>query len=163
MKAFLISATTALMTFGACAQDDSRNRTTVLAPASLWRVLSLSLVAFALLAACSSLDKAEKLQQAKLAVNESSKKDVVDAIGLPKSIQREADGTEVWLYSGAADSTSFFVPMPFASVPSGANMQTVYYTNIGGSSKALPSDIRLICFFDGSGILRSYRKGGEGK
>lgn len=106
------------------------------------------------LSACSSIERSQEIQGHRLAAKVSSKTEVVNAIGLPRAIEKdEARGVEIWLYTGKPVSTSFFVPLPFAATPAGSGMTMVHYLDVG--SKSIPSNepVVLALVFDKAGQL----------
>lgn len=107
----------------------------------------------ALTSACSSIDRASEIKQARLAIGSSSKSDVVHAIGLPKqTIRKDGKDVELWLYTGKPAATSLFIPMPVAVVP-GGTYNTVYLADIGPKNVVDDEPVSLICVFDRTGRL----------
>jgi hypothetical protein len=118
--------------------------------------MSVITVSFSLLiqgGCASSLERSSEIQNQQLAVNVSSKADVVKTIGLPRTVQKdEAKGLEVWLYTGKPISSSYFVPMPIAGARSGLDA-----TNIGPSDVPSGADVVLTLVFNRDGQLVEIR------
>jgi hypothetical protein len=101
----------------------------------------------------SSLERSSDIRNQQLAVNVSSKSDVVKAIGLPRTVQKdESKGLEVWLYTGKPISSSYFIPMPMAGGRSGLDA-----TNIGPSNVPNGADVVLTLVFNRDGQLIEIR------
>lgn len=114
----------------------------------------LTAVILAALSACSSIERTQEIGSHKLAAKVSSKTEVVNAIGLPRSIEKdETRGVEIWLYTGKPINTSYFVPLPIAAVPAGAGMATVYYLDAGSKNIPTHEPIVLALVFDRAGQL----------
>lgn len=106
------------------------------------------------LCGCSSLERSEDLKSHNLSAQVSTKRQVVDAIGLPRTIEKDpVKEIEVWHYTGKPMNTSYFVPMPIAAVPAGGGMSTVYYADIGSKLVAANEPVVLTLVFDKTGRL----------
>ena len=106
------------------------------------------------LGGCSSLERSEDLKSHNLSAQVSTKRQVVDAIGLPRTIEKDSvKEIEVWHYTGKPMNTSYFVPMPIAAVPAGGGMSTVYYADIGSKLVAANEPVVLTLVFDKTGRL----------
>lgn len=106
------------------------------------------------LTACSSLERGGDLAQHQLTVIQSTKKDVVNAIGLPRSTEKSEDGeAEFWYYTGKPNSTSYFVPIPTSSAPYGPGMDIVHYSDLGTKNVIGNQPVVLICVFSQAGQL----------
>ncbi|MNF60807.1 hypothetical protein D3C85_750910 [compost metagenome] len=113
--------------------------------------------------ACSSIDRSDEVNHAHLAIGSSSKSDVVHAIGLPRETHKDdKQGVELWFYTGKPVATSFFIPLPIASVPNGAGT-TTYFTDIGPKNIEGKEPISLICIFDKTGRLLDVKRPNQEK
>ena len=117
---------------------------------ALW--CSILMIAIFSQEGCSSLERTSDLKNQKLLVNYSTKTDVVNAVGLPKRVEKQG-GNEIWLYSGKPINSSFFVPMPISIVPVGNNSAIAYYTDIGTKNNIDDKPITFICVFNHTGQL----------
>ena len=107
-----------------------------------------------LLGACSSLERSDDLKSHKLSTQVSNKTQVVNAIGLPRTIEKDEEkGIEVWHYTGKPMNTSYFVPLPVAAVPAGGGLSTVYYADIGKKLIDGKDPVVLMLVFDKTGQL----------
>lgn len=117
------------------------------------------LSAFLCLPACSSLERSSDLAQHQLAASQSTKKDVVNSIGLPRSTERSGDGdVEYWYYTGKPISTSYFIPMPTSSTPYSPGLNTVHYADLGSKNVIGDQPVVLICVFNRAGQLVKFYK-----
>ncbi|QRY79360.1 hypothetical protein JVX91_27990 [Pseudomonas sp. PDNC002] len=108
--------------------------------------------------ACSSIDRTSEIKRARLSVGASSKNDVVQAIGLPREVRKDdRRNLELWLYTGKAATTSYFIPLPVGSVSTGDSVIT-YYRDIGPKFLQDGEAISLICVFDSSGHLLDVKR-----
>jgi hypothetical protein len=110
------------------------------------QLLQLLLVVF--LAGCSSIDRSGRIAGARLESGVSTKKELIDRIGLPNAIERR-DGLEYWIYQGKPAYSSFFIPIPVASAPVSASASLVYYTSIQPTLQQKSPD--LVCVVDAEG------------
>jgi hypothetical protein len=121
--------------------------------AKLFAPTLLSLAAI-VLSGCSSIERASDLQNHSLSKRTSRKTDVVNAIGLPIKTEKDASkGLEFWFYTGKPISSSFFIPLPVAAIPAGANLTQVFYSNLGAKNISSNQQIALICVFEQDGRL----------
>jgi len=119
----------------------------------------VSAALLALAAGCSSIERSSQIENHQLAAKVSSKNDIVNAIGLPRAIERDAEkGLEIWLYTGKPVNTSYFVPLPFAAVPAGGGMSTVYYVDAGSKKVGPEEKIVLALVFNADGLLAEIQK-----
>lgn len=106
------------------------------------------------LTACSSLERGGDLAQHQLTASHSTKKDVVNAIGLPRSTEKSEDGeVEFWYYTGKPISTSYFIPMPISSTPYSPGMDMVHYADLGAKNVIGNQPVVLTCMFNRAGQL----------
>lgn len=106
------------------------------------------------LTACSSLERGGDLAQHQLTASLSTKNDVVNAIGLPRSADKSEDGkAEFWYYTGKPISTSYFVPMPTSSTPYSPGVDIVHYSDLGAKNVIGNQPVVLICMFNHAGQL----------
>lgn len=86
--------------------------------------------------------------------SQSTKKDVVNAIGLPRSAEKSEDGeVEFWYYTGKPISTSYFVPMPTSSTPYSPGVDLVNYADLGAKNVVGNQPVVLVCMFNRAGQL----------
>ncbi|MEC5387936.1 hypothetical protein VVD49_19540 [Uliginosibacterium sp. H3] len=125
-----------------------------------WACL-LVLAITASLSACSSTERTSDLENHRLVVGSSTKSDVVNAIGLPRKIDRDdAQGGEAWLYTGKPINTSFLFPV--AAVMTAPSTMSVYLANVGTQSTIDNEPVTLICFFDKTGRVIDIRRPNQG-
>lgn len=111
------------------------------------------------MAGCSSLERSGDLANHQLAANQSTKKDVVNSIGLPRNTEKSADGeVEFWYYTGKPVSTSYFVPVPFAATAVGPETMMVQYGDLGKKNVVGNDPVVLTCVFNRSGQLVNFYK-----
>jgi hypothetical protein len=117
------------------------------------------LLAVLCMPACSSLERSSDLAQHQLATSQSTKKDVVNSIGLPRSIEKYGDGeVEYWYYTGKPISTSYFVPIPTSSTPYSPGLNMVHYADLGSKNVIGGQPVVLICVFNRAGQLVHFYK-----
>lgn len=116
-------------------------------------ILYLTAVVFAL-SGCSSLDRSATLKSPHLAIGTSLKTEVVNAIGLPRVVEKDASGQrEIWYYTGKPVSESYFIPLPISSSQYTPNTQMVHFTDLGAKNVIGNDPVILTCIFDQSGRL----------
>ena len=119
----------------------------------------MSAMVLTLAAGCSSIERSSQIENHKLAAQVSNKNDIVNAIGLPRAIERDADkGREIWFYTGKPVNTSYFVPLPIAAVPAGGGMSTVYFADLGSKKVGPEEKIVLVLVFNADGLLAEIQK-----
>lgn len=101
---------------------------------------------FLLLGACSSIDRSSDLDRARFTFGQTSKQEVVSAIGLPNKIERR-DSTEYWIYSGKELKSDIFIPLPIAANKVSTSTYDVYYTDIGPKN-TYNIEPALVCVFN---------------
>lgn len=111
-----------------------------------------------LVAGCSSIERGGALRQHTLLPGKSVKAEVVNAIGLPRSTEKSADGSrEYWYYTGTALSTSYFVPLPVSATAYTPGTSLVSYADLGSKDVIGDQRVSLICLFDVDGkLLQAY-------
>lgn len=109
-------------------------------------------------AGCSSIDRTSAIGSHKLAIGSSLKKDVVNVIGLPLLIEKDATGTrETWYYTGKPISESYFIPLPVSVTPYTPGTQLVHYADVGTKNVIGKDPVILACIFDDDGRLLDVR------
>lgn len=109
---------------------------------------------FLCISACSSLERSADLVQHRLIAGQSTKSDVVNSIGLPRSSEKTKDGNiEFWYYTGKPISTSYFVPIPVSRASYTPGLDIVNYVDLG-SKRVIGNDpVVLVCAFNQVGQL----------
>lgn len=132
----------------------SLHRPCARAPATLVALLVAGAAQLGLLTACSSLERSDQLKTVKLSNQISNKTQVVNAIGLPRTIERDEEkGVEIWHYTGKPMNTSYFVPVPVAAAPAGGGMTTVFTADVGKKLVEGKDPVILTLVFDKTGQL----------
>lgn len=111
------------------------------------------------ISACSSLERGSDLARHQLVANQSTKKEVVNQIGLPRATESMANGElEFWYYSGEPISSSYFVPMPFARSSLGPGAELVHFRDLGAKNAIGDEPVVLVCVFNRLGqLVNIYR------
>lgn len=106
------------------------------------------------LSACSSLERSDDIARHKLAAYQSTKNDVVNTIGLPRSVEKSTDGeVEFWYYTGKPISSSYFVPVPFAHTSYSPGIDLVRYADLGAKNVINNQPVVLVLTLDRTGRL----------
>jgi outer membrane protein assembly factor BamE (lipoprotein component of BamABCDE complex) len=106
------------------------------------------------LSACSAIDRTTEIERTPLQIGVSTKSDVVNAIGLPLRVDKNAaSGAETWYYTGKAQSRGYFIPMPVAIRQVSPTTQIGYYLDVGPKNLIGNDPITLTCVFSADGHL----------
>lgn len=120
-------------------------------------ILYLTATVFAL-TGCSSLDRTASLESHQLVIGSSLKTEVVNAIGLPRVVEKDDSGQyEIWHYTGKPVSESYFIPLPVSSTPFTPNTRLVHVADLGSKSVVGHDPVVLTCAFDQTGRLVSVQ------
>ena len=105
------------------------------------------------LSGCSSIDRTNVIQGARLAVGTAKKSEVVNAIGLPnRTIHDDVQHVEFWLYSGKPETSSFYFPTYYQVG------RTIFYSTEFSEPVNNEAPVTLICSFDANGILIDIKR-----
>jgi hypothetical protein len=121
---------------------------------------SIAFLVTSLCACRSGIDRTRDLERAPLQVGVTTKSEIVDAIGLPRRVDKDAaSGTETWYYTGKAQSRSYVVYVPFAITQVSASTQLVHLIDIGAKNVVDDQPVLLTCVFSPDGrLVQIHRK-----
>lgn len=109
--------------------------------------------------ACSAIDRTPEIKRTPLQIGVSTKTDVVNAIGLPLQVDKNAGaGTETWYYTGKAQIQGYFIGVPVASRQLTPTTRLVYVADIGPKNIVTDEPVVLTCLFSPDGrLVQAYR------